>query len=417
MMFAALMLLGTSVAFAGDSEALKAILKARTYAEASQLLNSGLSQLANSAEKAKAYNKLFELAMKKVNAEQAVQIENETQKQMGGQGNKQVDEAGLYEALGAAFDAGTEAIKYDNEPNEKGKVKPKYAGLASQLYTLRPYLINGGIFYQTAKNDALAYKYLSRYVDTATDPAFAKVEKGEDTNLGEIAYFATYYAFQNKDYAKAEKYVEYALKSPERAKEAQQFQLAILGAQLKNRQDSLAYVEKLEGVMVKDPNNEAVLSTLSSCYSSLGMQDKAEKLINDQLAKNPNSYGALILKSQYESQKKNYDSAADCLKKALPLAADDAASIAINASIGQCLFYKAQDRVGEVKGVLTPAAREQFNRIYNEAISYLEKAKKMDVMKEHKATWAYPLYGCYYFVKGSQAPETLAAAADAGVNN
>ena len=99
------------------------------------------------------------------------------------------------------------------------------------------------------------------------------------------------------------------------------------------------------------------------------------------------------------------------------MAKDDDTRIAVNASIGQCLFYKAQGRVAEVKGVLTPAAREQFNVVYNEAISYLEAAKKMDVMKEKKSSWAYPLYGCYYFVKGPKAAETLAAASDAGVEN
>ena len=61
------------------------------------------------------------------------------------------------------------------------------------------------------------------------------------------------------------------------------------------------------------------------------------------------------------------------------------------------------------------SARAQFNEVYNKAISYLETAKKLDTLKEQKSAWAYPLYGCYYFVKGAQAPETLAAAADAGV--
>ena len=68
-----------------------------------------------------------------------------------------------------------------------------------------------------------------------------------------------------------------------------------------------------------------------------------------------------------------------------------------------------------MKGVLSPAARAQFNEVYNKAITYLEAAKNLDVMKEHKSSWAYPLYGCYYFVKGAQAPETLEAAAIAGV--
>lgn len=415
LMLAALMLLGTSAAFAGDSDALKAILKAQTYSEAKSLLQSSQSQLANDAERAKAYNKLYELAMKKVNAEQTVQLRNETNEKMGQKGGEPVDEQGLYQAVDNAFDAGLEMVKFDNMPNEKGKVKPRFTTVIDQLYLLRGQLINGGIFFQGAKDDKTAYKFLARYVDTADDPVFAKFDKSKDTNLNEIAFFAAYYAYDNKDFEKAARYIEYAMKSQERAKEAQQLQLAILGAQLKTRQDSIAYAEKLEAIYSQDSSNDAILTTLTSTYSGLGMQDKAEKLINAQLAKNPNSYGALVMKGQFESQKKNYDAAADCLSKALALAKDDDSRIAINASIGQCWFYKAQERVAEVKGVPTKAAREQFNEVYNKAIQYLEAAKQLDVTKSHKSNWAYPLYGCYYFVKGAQAPETQAAAADAGV--
>ena len=53
-MIAALMILSTSAAFAGDSDVLKTILKAKTYAEAEQLVKSSLGQLANDGEKAKA---------------------------------------------------------------------------------------------------------------------------------------------------------------------------------------------------------------------------------------------------------------------------------------------------------------------------------------------------------------------------
>ena len=294
---------------------------------------------------------------------------------------------------------------FDNMPNAKGKVKPRYTNIADQLYTLRGQLINGGIYYQGAKDDANAYKYLARYVDSADDPMFAKFDKSKDQNLNEIAYFATYYAYQNKDYKKAEKYVAYAMQNKDRAKDAQQLQLAILGAQLKSRQDSINYAEKLAGIYAKDPENDAILTTLTSTYSALGMQDKAEAIV----------YGALVMEGQFASQKKDYEKAADYLTKALAQAKDDNARVAINASIGQCWFYKAQERVAAVKGVLSPAARAQFNEVYNKAISYLETAKKLDVMKEQKSAWAYPLYGCYYFVKGPQAPETLNAAADAGV--
>lgn len=319
LMFAALMLLSTSAAFAGDSEPLKAILKAQSYAEAAELVKANLGQLTDNAEKAKAYDKLYQLAMKKVSAEQGIQLENQTNQQMGKEGNKAVDEKGLYEAVGQAFDAAEEVVKYDNMPNAKGKIKPKYTDIADQLYPLRGQLINGGIFYQGAKDDANAYKYLARYVDSADEPMFSKFDKSKDENLNEIAYFATYYAYQNKDYKKAEKYAEYAVKSKDRSKDAKQLQLAIMGAQLKTRQDSVAYADKLAGIYAQDPDNDAVLTTLTSIYSSLGMQNKAEEIVNAALAKNPNSYGALVMLGQFASQKKEYEKAADYLTKALAL--------------------------------------------------------------------------------------------------
>ena len=83
LMIAAVMLLTTSAAFAGDSEPLKAILKAKTYAEAQELVKANLNQLANDAEKAKAYNKLVDLSMEKVSKEQATITSNQMAKQFG----------------------------------------------------------------------------------------------------------------------------------------------------------------------------------------------------------------------------------------------------------------------------------------------------------------------------------------------
>ena len=71
MMIAAMMLLASSASFAGNSDVLKAILKAKTYTEAAQLLSQGLNQLADNAEKASAYNHLTQLALKTVQADQA----------------------------------------------------------------------------------------------------------------------------------------------------------------------------------------------------------------------------------------------------------------------------------------------------------------------------------------------------------
>lgn len=411
---AALMMVSTSAAFAGDSEPLKAILKAKDYTEAEQLLKSSLANLTSNEEKAKAYNKLMELALAKVDAEQAVQIENETNKQMGKEGNKPVDEEGLYKAICNAIDAAVECDKYDKMPNEKGKTKQKFAANGQRLYNLRGQLINGGIYFQNIKDDANAYKYLASYVDSYDYPLFDGV-KAEDQNLGNIAYYASIYAYQNKEFAKAENYVVKAISDPERSAEAKALQLQILQAQLKTHEDSLNYVKKLEGLLVADSNNEAVFINLANMYSLIGQTEKADKMIADKLTADPNNYSALTMKGQVASQRKDYDTAIEALEKALPQAKDDDTRIILNSAIGQCYFYKAQDKVNAVKGVLTPAAKQQFDAVYQKAIDYLEAAKALDVTKAQKSSWAYPLYGCYYFVKGADAPETSEAAAVAGV--
>ncbi|MBR4731115.1 MAG: hypothetical protein IK075_12785, partial [Prevotella sp.] len=76
-MMMAMFMVASATAFAGDSDALKAILKAKDYAEAEALLKSGLSQLANDQEKAKAYNKLVDLAYAKYKKEDDIKTTNQ----------------------------------------------------------------------------------------------------------------------------------------------------------------------------------------------------------------------------------------------------------------------------------------------------------------------------------------------------
>ena len=126
LMMMAVMFVASATAFAGDSDALKAILKAKSYAEAEQLVKSTLDQLASPAEKAKAYNKLVDLAMEDFDAQNAIVTENQVNKTMGKE-EKPIDEKLMSEMAFAALSAAAECDKYDQQPNEKGKVSPKFA--------------------------------------------------------------------------------------------------------------------------------------------------------------------------------------------------------------------------------------------------------------------------------------------------
>ena len=72
LMFMAMMAV---VATSASAQDIKAILKAKTYSEAETMIKSSLSSLDN-ADKAKAYNKLVQLSVEKINKEQEIISKN-----------------------------------------------------------------------------------------------------------------------------------------------------------------------------------------------------------------------------------------------------------------------------------------------------------------------------------------------------
>lgn len=160
LMMMAVMFVASATAFAGDSDALKAILKAKTYADAETLLNSSLASLANDAEKAKAYNKLVDLAYEAFNEQNTIVTENQVNKQMGRE-EKPVDQALMAEMAFNALSAAKLCDEFDQKPNEKGKVSPKFAKKnAERLWvSVRNTLVNAGQEALTARDNAKARKY------------------------------------------------------------------------------------------------------------------------------------------------------------------------------------------------------------------------------------------------------------------
>ena len=300
MMIVALMAVAASTAFAGDSPALKTILKAKTYAEAKSLLDSTLGQLASPAEKAKAYNKLYTLALETVTKEQANMNENQVNAQMGKGAKVAVDSVAFYQAVYDAMEAAIECDKYDQMPNEKGKVAPKFhEAVAGVLYPHRGNLWNGGIFYLNRGDDANTYKYFAKCVDSYAEPLFAEqVAKTPDENIGQMAYYAALYAAQNKDNKGCAKFADVAAKDPKFAKEANNLKLAIEQEGLKTRQDSLNYVKELEGQFANDPNNDQLFGSLVNMYSGMKMNDEMNALFEKKLQSDPNNFVVWAVRGQ-----------------------------------------------------------------------------------------------------------------------
>ena len=391
---AAMMVLGATSAFAGDSDALKAVMKAKTYAEAEALLKQNLGQLANDAEKAKAYNKLVDLSMKAYNDQQSIMQTNQIMKK-----NDPIDENAMNEGAYNALMNAIECYKYDQLPNAKGKVAPKFGSNAARVWAARVQLVNAG---QTAAQNNKAdevLKYWGAFLDTDSEPLFAgidaKQKDGEKEYIGQVALFAARYAYQAKDAARCEKYCDIAMKSEKEAKDALNLKLYVMKDGLKTHADSLAYVDKLKGLYAQDENNDVVLDGLNSMYSSMQMEKEQEALLNAVIAKNPSNFVALANLGMMYIRKNDADNAIKNLKLALAAKPDN---VTVLTYLGACYNSKG--------GALQdPNGRKV---VYKEAIKVLDKAKELDPEKA-QANWGYTRYQAYYGYYGPTAAETKKA--------
>jgi len=391
---AAMLVLGATSAFAGDSDALKAIMKAKTYAEAEALVKQNLGQLADNAEKAKAYNKLVDLGMKAFNDQQTIQQTNQLMKK-----NDPVDEAAMNEGAYNALINAVECYKYDQLPNAKGKVAPKFGGNAARVWGARVQLVNAG---QTAAQNNKAddvLKYWGAFLDSDSEPLFASVDQkqkdSEKEYIGQVALFAARYAYQAKDAARCEKYCDIAMKSEKEAKDALNLKLYVMKDGLKTHEDSLQYINKLKDLYAQDQKNEVILDGLNSMYSSLKMEKEQLELLDAAIAADPNNFVALANKGMYYIQKNDAENAIKCLKTALDAKPDN---VVVLTYLGACYNSKAG-------GLQDPNGRKV---VYQEAIKVLDKAKELDPEKA-QANWGYTRYQAYYGFYGPNAAETKQA--------
>ena len=396
----AIALMASTMTFAGDSDALKAVLKSKDYNEAAQLLKQTLGQMADNAEKAEAYNHLVDLAMAKVTNETGTIAENQLQQQMGSDKVKAYDTLGLADAICNAIENAIECEKYDQLPNAKGKVKPRYGEKnAARIWAVRPNLVNIGQDAAQKGNDAGVLKYWGTFVDAGEAPFFAaQNHDAEKEYVGQVAFFAGRYAYQAGQMDRANRYFEVAKRDPQQKQDAINFQLYAMRQNLKTREDSLGYVSQLKQMYEAEPENDVILDGLNAMYE--GMKDRAAQtaLLDNHLAKYPNSFTALADKGLMAMNDNNAEEAAKWLRKATEAKPDNAV---VWTYLGVCLNALAANAADNASG----------QKIFDEAIVAFDKAKQLDPDKA-QANWGYNRYQAYYGRYGADDPKTKQAEAD-----
>ena len=396
LMMMAMMLVASATAFAGDSDALKAILKAKDFTEAQSLINSSLTQLTDAAEKAKAYNKLVDLAYDKFKKEDDTKTTNAVM-----QKNDPVDTDGMLAAGKIALEAAMECDKYDQQPNEKGKVAIKFRDKnRDRLRAVRLSLLQAGIDMANNEKNKEAFDNFDVYLQSAKSAFFEGVDgvSKNDPNLGVAAFYGGRAAYNLEKFDKAIEYFKIGV--ADTAKQIHDLSFDFLLYTMRNKQktaaDSAQYIKDMLELYQQFPDAEQIYSSLSDAYISKGMNAEVIKLAEERMAKFPDSSLPHVYKAFLLMQDKKYDEAITEFAKVK----EDNSPVYLNSIFNSavCKYNKASEfneansdiRTGRLK----PADHDKFMNMLKDAQGDFEKAKELDP-EQKTVRWQYLLHNVY----------------------
>ena len=393
MMMMAMMAAATMTAFAqadvvknakklldkGDvEEAIKAVQPA---------LNAGTNE-----EKASAWNLLSTAYYQTFADIQAKKIENQVK-----QTNVPVDEPTMHAYIVSAFEAALKCDEYDNMPNEKGKVKPKYRAESQKIYQNgRLQCINAGQYEYNQKNYPAAFKAFALYVESGDAPLFTGIDMSQDQFKTEVAYFASLAAYQSKDYPNVIKFAQIAAQDESKAKDVTEILVFSKRETMKTHQDTLEYIDMLKDASAKFPQDQRYSAWIGDYYLNSGNNEELLKWAEGEIAKNPDDKFGYTYKGEALRLSGKFDEAVECYKKAFEI---DPTYIAAAYQAGVSLNSKAiglKDQLADKKtGMLTKANADKIKVILTDAKTYLEKVRELDPNHE-TVDWRYALYQMYY---------------------
>ena len=392
----AMMLVASATAFAGDSDALKAILKAKDYAEAQSLISSSLAQLTDASEKARAYNKLVDLAYEKFQKEDNIRTTNMVMKK-----NDPVDVEGMVAAGKVALEAAMECDKYDQQPNEKGKVAVKFRQKnQDRLKALRLSILQQGIELANADKNKESFENFDIYLTSAKSAFYEGVEgvAKNDPNLGVAAFYGGRAAYNLEKFDKAIEYFKIGV--ADTAKQIHDLSFDFLLYTMRNKQktaaDSAQYIKDMLELYQQYPDAEQIYSSLSDAYITQGMNAEVIKLAEERMAKYPDSSLPHVYKAFLLMQDKKYDDAIAEFAKVK----EDNSPVFLNSIFNSavCKYNKASEfneansdiRTGRLK----PADHDKFMNMLKDAQADFEKAKELDP-EQKTVKWQYLLHNVY----------------------
>ena len=328
----------TTASMAQNPDALKQVMSAEKKSEATNVMKEQAATMTGE-ERAKAYNHIVDMAIEDNSKEQAKALTAKTPEDKANRQTKQYKAA--YDAVKYAMECNVA----DNEPNEKGQVKPKFKKKnASRIVALRNDLINGGLWAYNNKDYANAKKWFGMFAESHSNDLFSESEVVvKENNYGQVSYYAALASYFDKDYKKADKYAQLALESgdTEVKEDAIKLQLnAFQGRKDAGDVDQDYLIKKVKQVYKAYPDNEIAFGRYIGALQEGGKKEEADKELQKRLKANPNDPMANAYVAQAAQEAADYDKAIDAYSKVLVAQPD---FMAVKYNLATCYRNKAID--------------------------------------------------------------------------
>ncbi|MDR1602499.1 MAG: tetratricopeptide repeat protein [Tannerella sp.] len=317
------------------------------------------------------------------------QFTAENMKQILGQ---QPNEPVMYEALANSLPYFMKAYELDQQPDEKGKVKPKFAkNILGTLSSNHVYYLNGGAYYFDQRDYKKACDFFEQYLDISDSPYFKGEKIAEkDSSYMIVQFYLAVASTQLGDSETAIRNLVRAKDTPYRQDDVYHY----LCYEYSQVQDSINLEKTFEEGLAVFPDSSYYLLNLISMYINSNRNEKAIQYLNTAIALDPNNpdlYQAMG--SVFESEK-NYDKAEENYLKAVELAPENPMALS---NIGRVYYNQGVAKLGEANLISDAALYNQEKNIakdlFKKALPYFEKAYQLNPDERENMV---ALRGIYY---------------------
>lgn len=299
---------------------------------------------------------------------------------------QQYDTAQLFLIAKKMFDVLESFDSIDAQPDQKGRIKPKYRKKhAALLDTYRQNIYSGGAYFIRKQRYKEAYSMYQTYLDCAHQPVFQDYRYIDaDGKLPEAAYWAVYCGYKQNDPKQALKYAEWARQDTAHV----QYLLQYLAESYLMTGDTIKSVEYLKEGFSKYPTNTFFTPRLIDYYCDRQEFDTAMIIVDEAIRSHQDNWLYRFAKSTICLNTGKYE---ECIALCdeLLMAEDTLADAYHNA--GKAYYQLALNKRNEVG--IDRTRRQEYLELFRRALPYLERYRML--APNATAKWALPLYTIY----------------------